>query len=447
MPIKRLLLIFFTVLPTVSSNYVELPRVPDSSSQCVGWLLSSNDGFGHNYGTDEDNLRTFGIDAGAFFLKRFLLHGDWTSFTDRNRAYEDSKRIDEIRLLGGYRWLHTAGPVVNLSIYSGTGALLYGNFGSLKIQENAHGLGDTRPRTVPREYNSSSNHILWYLYSEVFFPKLFTNLHCHAQVTRRGDYTIDASGGYWIIKPLLRSSFVCSYKWNRVIHAGSAAENSYKRENGFWLSNKTLIGPLVLERAFNLNNLHQYSYAGIRLTDFRNTGDRMTGAGFSYALGWPIGHNSWIEFFRVYPFAGYKRLGLFLRTYHTENLIENNLTGSDDDRLLRRTKETSIGTELSFNDQEEWKLFDAFVSGGIGFTRDMKTTCDQFEARILALKTSFMLHGGCGLRVQIPDFIFTKYGRTLGAEIRANVRYNAKETGIYSNPDLLLSWGLVFSER
>jgi hypothetical protein len=47
----------------------------------------------------------------------------------------------------------------------------------------------------------------------------------------------------------------------------------------------------------------------------------------------------------------------------------------------------------------------------------------------------------------IPDLIFKKPGRYVGAEIQANVRYGAQSSGIFSNPDLLLNWGLVFSER
>ena len=71
----------------------------------------------------------------------------------------------------------------------------------------------------------------------------------------------------------------------------------------------------------------------------------------------------------------------------------------------------------------------------------------QFEARVLNSKTSFMVHAGCGLRLLIPDFLFKVYKRSIGAEIRINFRFNAENTGIYSNPDLLLNWGLVFTDR
>jgi hypothetical protein len=173
----------------------------------------------------------------------------------------------------------------------------------------------------------------------------------------------------------------------------------------------------------------------------------MSTFGFSYSLGWPIGHNSWIEYFRFYPFQAIQRLGLFLRTYHTENTIENNVTQLDDDRLIRRTKETSIGAELSFHDPANWKLLNGFAFGGVGFTRDTKSTYDQLEARVLKRKTTFMVHGGGGLRMLLPDIIFKADGRAVGAEIRVSVRQNAESTGIYSNPDLLLNWGLVFTER
>jgi hypothetical protein len=147
-----------------------------------------------------------------------------------------------------------------------------------------------------------------------------------------------------------------------------------------------------------------------------------------------------------------QRLGFFLRTYHTENTFNNNtidsiVPGFYEARHLRRIKETSIGTEFSFNDPAKWSLLDGFVFGGVGFTREMLTSYDQLEARIYDLKTEPMVHAGCGIRLAIPDFVFHVPNRYIGAEIRANVRYNAHNTGIFSNPDLLLDWGLVFSEK
>ncbi len=357
------------------------------------------------------------------------------------------KRIDELKVLGSYQWLDLGTAFASLSVHAGPGLLLYGDFGSLAIQENAHKTNNAHPRPVPETYDASHQGALGYLYTELFFPKLSTNFHLYSHITHRADFNVDLTGSYWVVKPLLQSSFALSYKWNKVDHCGITAQNCYGRENGFWLSNKTLIGPLVIERGFNFNNLNQYSYIGFRFTDFRSNENTAPGRNFSYSIGWPIGHNSWVEFFRLYPFPDVQRIGLFLRTYHTENTFDNNLTNEDDDRHLRRTKETSIGVEATFSDPRSWSLIDGFAFCGGGFTRDMVTTYDQYEARFLALKTSPMVHAGCGLRLAIPDFIFHVYSRCLGAELRANVRYNFKGTGIFSNPDLLLSWGLFFSER
>ena len=437
---RQFLLVGLSALAATGSNFVEIPRVPDRNDQLTGWLLSSNDGFGHNYGTDEDNLRTFGINGGIALRKRLLLHGDWTSFTDRNSTYENSKRIDELRLLGACRFLHRNNPSVVASVFSGIGVLLYGDMGSLKIQEGAHGINNAHPRTIPHSYDAPTRHFLGYSYAELYFPRLFTNLHGYAHITHRGDYNAEISARYWVVKPMLQSSFGFSYKWNRVEHAGGAAKNCYEHENGLWLSNKTMIGPLVLERGFNLENLNQYSYAGVRIGEYRKPKNRFSRYGFAYSIGWPIGHNSWVEFFRFYLLPEYQRLGLTLRTYHTENTIENNITHFDDDRLIRRTKETSVGAEWAVFDPAEWTLINGFVFSGVGFTRDTKTTYDQLEARILEEKSSFMVHGGCGLRVMLPDFIFKAYNRGIGAEIRVNVRYNTRSTGIFSNPDLLLNW-------
>ena len=439
--------VFLFSFQSRGSNFVELPHVPKETRRFTGWLLSSNDGFGHNYGTDEDNLRTFGIDIGASLFQRYLLHCDITTFTDRNNSFDHSRRIDELRLLGGYRWMLLSNDNVTMYTYSGVGSLLYGDFGSLSIQENAHGINNAHPRPVPHNYDQSSHHVLAYLYSDFYLPGIFTNLHGYAHITHQGDYSIDLTGRYWIVRPFVQSSFALSYKWNRVAHAGSTAQNCYMRENGPWLSNKTCIGPLFLERAFNLDNMAQYSYAGFRFGDNLKPSGNESSFGFSYSLGWPIGHNSWIEFFRMYPLPENQRLGFFLRTYHTENTIDNNITLLDDDRQLRRTKETSLGAEIMVQDPSEWNLINGFIFGGIGFIRDTRTTYDQLEARVLDSKTTFMAHAGCGLRMLIPDFLFNVYSRSVGAEIRINFRFNAEDTGIYSNPDLLLNWGLVFTDR
>jgi hypothetical protein len=453
-PIKQHLLILLTVCSTGASNFVELPRTPDRELPFTAWLLSSNDGFGHNYGVDEDNLRTYGINVGASFLTRWLVSIDATSFTDRNRAPRPdelrspaSRRIDELKLLGSFRWLSINRPQLFLSVYTGPGLLLYGNFGSLKLQESAHGINNEHTRPVPETYDAPSQSALGYLYAELYLPRLSVNVHSYAHFATPGNYNVDLSGGWWINKPTIQSSFTLSYKLNSVEHSGSAARNCYLRENGFWLSNKTLIGPLVVERGFNFNNLNQYSYVGFRFGDFWPVKTAPSPWRFSYSIGWPIGHNSWVEFFRLSPFADLPRLGFFLRTYHTENTFPNNVTLDDNDRRLRRTKETSLGAELTFSKEPAKSIVDAFAFGGAGFTRDMVSSYDMYEARFYETATSAMVHAGCGLRLSIPDFICRVYGRSLGAEIRINVRHNFSDTHIYSNPDLLLSWGLIFSEQ
>lgn len=430
-----------------ASNYVEIPQVSKMNSQPMCWLLSSNDGFGHNYGTDEDNLRTYGINAGASLFGTLLVHTDWTSFTDRNSAYEKSRRIDELKLTGAYRLFHLSNAMAAASLYCGAGVLSYGNFGTLAIQKGAHGINNRHARPVPETYDNPTFHTLGYLSADVYVPALFARVDGYAHRTNSGDYNGNISGGYWVVKPMLQSSFALSYRWNNVGHAGRAAKNCYEREDGAWLSNKTFIGPLILERGFNPDNLNQFSFVGFRLGDIRTKGVRQSPFGFTYSIGWPIGHNSWIEFFRVYPFEKVNRAGLFLRTYHTENVMENNITHVDDDRQMRRTKETSLGAEYSFFSAEESTLLNAFLFGGAGFTRDTRTTYDQLEARTLDGTSSFMVHGGAGLRLLVPDFVFKAHGRGIGAEIRANIRYNAHETGIFSNPDILLNWGLIFTER
>lgn len=441
----------FIILATTpiafAANFVEIPQVPDSSKHWTGWFLSSNDGFGHNYGTDEDNLRTYGINAGLSLPRRLLVHTDWTSFTDRNRSYERSLRNDELKLMAAFPWLYQSNSTVTALVYSGAGALFYGNFGTLKIQESAHGINNQHTRPIPHTYDDPSSHFLAYLYSELYFPRSFINLRSYAHVTHTTDFNLDLTANCWVIARMLQSSFALSYKWNSVKHAGKAIENCYNREDGLWLSNKTFIGFLMVERGVNLDNLHQYSFAGFRIGDFRHFDKPVSPFGLTYSIGWPIGHNSWIEFFRIYPWAEIEQLGLFLRTYSTENLIENNITHLDSDRHVRRTKETSIGAEISFFDPAVWTLLDGFLFAGTGFTRDMITTYDQLEARMLDRETRFMVHGGAGIRLMIPDVIFKKKGRAIGAELVANVRCNSSSTGIFSNPDLLLNWGLVFTER
>jgi hypothetical protein len=450
--IKTSILIFIISSSLLASSFVEIPQKPDSRIPFMGWLLHSNDGFGHNYGTDEDNLRTYGINTGASFFNKYLVSVDWSCFTDRNSTYANSKRIDELKVLGSYRWLDVSSPLAYFSVHTGPGFLVYGNLGTLKIQEGAHKNGDAHPRPVPETYDGSSQAFLGYVYSELYFPKLFTNITMYSHLTNKFDYNADVSASGWIVKSMIQSSFAVSYQWNKVDNSGLAAHNCYLRENGFWLSNKTMIGPLLIERGFNTDNLNQYSFVGFRLGDHRSQLHGESSWRFSYSIGWPIGHNSWIEFFRAYPFPEIQRLDLFLRTYHTENTFNNNtidsLTpGFYDARHLRRIKETSIGAEFSFNDPSKWSLFDGFVFGGVGFTQEMFTSYDQLEARIYDLKTEPMVHAGCGIRLAIPDFVFHVPSRYIGAEIRANVRYNAKNTGIFSNPDLLLDWGLVFSEK
>jgi hypothetical protein len=430
-----------------ASNVVVPPRLPGDAKQPVIWLLSSNDGFGHNYGTDEDNLRTYGINAGAAFRRPFLISADWTSFTDRNFSIEKSLRIDELKIAGACRLPVVSNRFMNVTVYTGIGSLLYGNFGTLRLQENAHGINNEHPRPVPETYDTGSSHLIAYGFSEIGFPLIFSNVRSYAHITHRADWNVNLTAGWWMVRNLLQSEFTASYRWGRVDHAGSAAGNCYDRENGVWMASRTYIGPLLLERGVNLSTLNQYSYAGFRLLDYRKNDGPHSPFGFSYSLGWPIGHNSWDEFFRYYPFESHKRIGFFLRTYHTENLIANNITNLDDDRHFRRTKETSLGTEIAFNDPDEWRLLDGFIFGGAGFTRDALTTYDQLEARILKSTTSFMVHAGCGLRLQLPDLIYKNFNRTIGAELRANYRYNARNTGIFSNPDFLLSWGLVFSDR
>jgi len=441
------LLVLFAICVNAGSEFVEIPQVPDTVSSMVGWLLSSNDGFGHNYGTDEDNLRTFGIDAGVYLRQGVLVHADLTSFTDRNADRETSLRIDELKILGAWRLLNLYTGITALSVFTGAGMLLYGDFGTLSVQEGAHGINNDHTRPVPEHYDRSSAHALAYLYTDFRFPALHAQFCGYGHLTHDGDYNAEVNGGYWIVKPLLQSAFRLSYRWNKVAHAGSAAANCYEREDGPWLSNRTFIGPLLLERGFNLENLNQYSYAGFRLGDLRSERSQVSPFGFTYSIGWPIGHNSWIEFFRCYPLERLQRVGFFLRTYHTENLIENTVTRLDDDRQLRRTKETSIGAEVSFFDPDEWTLLDGFLFAGTGFTRDMLATYDQFETRFLDRQTRFMVHCGAGLRVLIPDVIRKVKGRAIGAEIRANFRFNNRTTGLFGNPDLLLDWGLVFTER
>ena len=439
----------YTTTLAAGSNFFEPPLIAQTKEVPIGgWLLSSNDGFGHNYGTDEDNLRTYGINIGAWFLNRFLTTAEWQSFTDRNTTPEKSKRIDEIKILAGYKLFEHRSAPVHLSLYSGAGLLAYGDFGTLKIQEGAHQRGSEIPRTLPQTYdNVTTQDGLGFIYADAFLSApIALDASVYAHLTGTLDHNINLSLAGWMVKPMIQSSINVTYRYNSVTHSGSTARTVYDRETGFWLANKTYIGPLVIERGANINTLAQYSYVGFRVCD--HTRDTTTTAGYrlSYSLGAPIGHNSWVEIFRVHPLESTPRIAFFFRNYHTENKFENNSTMLPDDRHVRRIKETSLGTELYFSDQKKYTPIDAFIFAGAGVCREMVTTYDQFEARFLEDVTAPMVHGGCGIRAMIPDLIFKKAGRYVGVELLVNVRYDAYSSNIYSNPDMLLSWGFVFSE-
>jgi hypothetical protein len=427
-----------------AGNFFEFPREPNAKLPWLGWVVTSNDGFGHNFGTDEDTLRTFGIHLGFAFLDRFVLSFELQSLTDRNTTLAQSKRIDEIKSFFGGRFLLLRRPDVFLGMTGGIGAFFYGDFGSLGIQEAVH---DKEARPVPRNYDASSAHGMAFLYTELYFPKLFLNLHLYAHLTHTLDANIDLTAAYWVIKPMTQYKFSLGYRWNHVTHAGSAAQNVYERENGLYLSAKLMIGPIVLERGFNLFSLVQYAYVGFRIHDYQEHHNRTRHFRMTYSLGWPIGHNSWIEFFRIHPFKQASRVSFFLRTYHTENRIENQQTKRLDDRRIRRIKEVSLGAEMYLFDPDEPYLFNGFVFAGAGFSREMLTSYDQLESRFLQIDTFPLVHAGLGIRLNIPDFIFKEKGRFVGAEIRVNYRYSFGNAVVYSNPNLLLSWGLVFSER
>ena len=94
-----------------------------------------------------------------------------------------------------------------------------------------------------------------------------------------------------------------------------------------------------------------------------------------------------------------------------------------------------------------WFPLNGFVFAGAGFSREMLGTYDQLESRFLKMYTAAVVHAGCGVRLSIYDMIRSDRDSRLAAEIRINIRYTFAKNLLYSNPDLLLSWGLVFSDK
>ncbi len=435
-------------LPSTSwaANFIETPLEPNADIPWLGWLYSSNDGFGYNYGTDEDTLRTFGLHLGGVFLNRWLIALSLESFTDRQQTKELAKRIDQFKGLLGFQVWRLNKPDISVSLRTGLGTLFYGDWGSLGIQEGAHGQ-DPPPRPVPTAYDKDSFHAFGFLYGELYLPKHYVNVHLYAHLTHTLDANVDISLAYWVQKQMTQYKFTLGYKWNHVTHAGQAAQTVYTQETGLYLATKVMIGPFVFERGFNVQTLTQFSYAGLRFHNYKSHTNPTTHYRISYSLGFPIGHNSWIEYFRLHPFRGTSRVSFFLRTYHTENRIANQITNQLDDRKMRRIQVTSIGSELHFLEPDSPTFFNAFVFAGAGFSREMLTTHNQFEAQFFNLYTHPIVHVGMGVRIKCPDFIFKKKGRYIGVEMRVNYRYAFGDGFNYNNPNLLFSWGMIFSER
>ena len=88
-----LVLLFYSIIS--AENFSPPPVLPDQAPALSIWALTSNDGFGHNYGVDEDNLRTFGLNLGALYKDRYLTMLDLSVLTDRNLTDSLSRRIDE----------------------------------------------------------------------------------------------------------------------------------------------------------------------------------------------------------------------------------------------------------------------------------------------------------------------------------------------------------------
>ena len=279
-----------------ASDFNRIPQVPDNRLPFLGWIYFANDGLGHNYGGEEDDLRTYGFTSGFAFLDSFLITADWQSFNDRNKDAANSLRIDEVKSLAGARIIPLNHRDLYLSLMGGLGGMFYGNFGTLGYQTNAHQMGGVKVRDIPHNYDFGSQSYLGFLYSELYFPHEFLNFTLYSHLTHKLDYSIDVSASYWMVKELTQIKFTIAYQYNRAENSGSVVRNVLNAENGFWFSSRVLLGPLVFERAVNFNTMNQSGNAGFKIDLFNLLQTNCNSAyRYTYSFGWPIGHNSNIE--------------------------------------------------------------------------------------------------------------------------------------------------------
>ena len=424
-----------------ASDLNPIPLEPTHPFPHLGWLYFANDGLGNNYGDEEDDLRTYGLTTGFAFANRFLVTLDWESFTDRNYDLAHSMRNDEIKSLIGTRYLSIVNKSLSLWSMAGVGGMFYDNFKTLRLQEKAHAMGNLRPRTVPQVYDVPSQHGLGFLYSELYFPSTGINLTQYAHLTNDLDGSIAFSLSYWIVKEWEQAKIGLTWQYNRAESAGSVVRNVLAAENGLWLKSQIMIGPVVLERGCDLLQFNQVGNSGFRFTTGIHE-NRSQGYRFTYSFGFPIGHNSNCEMFQIHPFANLPKLSLFLSNYQTEDTYNY-------DQWRRIKKAVTVGPQWYLHDPEQWNLFNFFVYGGVGVTREALTTgdMDQFRSRILSTATLPTALAGVGYRVEIPDFIFKNRGRYFGADLKAEIYGVTSTESLYTNPYFLLSWDMFISER
>ena len=435
------LLLFCARLQAV--NFREIPQFPGNKMNNLFWLYTSNDGLGYDLGDDWDDMRTYGFLSGALLFEHLLLSLDFHCFTDRNAATEDSKRIDEIKMLSGWKAASLVKDNLYLHLFIGGGALLYGNFGTVALQESFHSLSpESRPITHVYEESDAMAFAFYYLEAGDLLG-LNLNLRSYGHITNRADFNIDLTLGWWVTGSLSDYCMSFSCKFNGTDSLSQVAQNVYAAENGLWYTNTMMAWILFFERSIGLGSGIPMGTVGIRLGAAQSKGKSMPFR-FDYLFAWNLGINSNVDMYRIHPFAALRNLDFFLRFQNIEDFRFETWE-------MIRCHTVSAGIDYylwnpdTFNWKNPWEWLNPFVFAGAGFVRDRQITHDAFHAQVLDQRILPVLHTGGGVRLQIPDIIFGNEKTNYGAEFMCNVRFTLGDT-LYFNPHVSLVLGAYISE-
>lgn len=129
----------------------------------AGSFLFTNDAFTWGFVPEWDDWET----------NAFSMEYDWGNWfaetrysilTDRDDFEVDSSRIDGISFSGGYGAVLPIGKMGNLELYTGLGAIAYGDFGGFEIQGGWHKNVEVS-RNIPEDYESP--------FYQIFIPSGF----------------------------------------------------------------------------------------------------------------------------------------------------------------------------------------------------------------------------------------------------------------------------------